>query len=146
MEKVKKQLLPYKLHLRTDADVERQPARFPQSNKNIQSQKQKSMWRRHSRDGSLNEITGNLQGLLYLQSHKPSKRHSLKDDIHQISINKSTFINRKSSATNSHQHSSVDKMTKDLSPYKNSLKKFKTKQDNLVRSRQQTSGKLKRNI
>jgi hypothetical protein len=48
LEKVHKHLLPKKLHLRTDADIEIS-SKIPQSNKHVQSTKHKSAFKHHSR-------------------------------------------------------------------------------------------------
>jgi hypothetical protein len=134
--------MPKKLHLRTDLDID-SLAKVPPTNKHSQSTKNKSTFKQHLRQKSDIDRTVNVNSFLFKdQSHKPSKRHSLKDDIHHVSINRSTFINRKGSVT---KNNSIDKITRkdDLSPYKNSVSKHKVfKPTPNIRSRQ-PSGKLR---
>lgn len=121
LEKVRKHLLPKKLHLRTEMDADNVIG-CPPTNKHAQSTKHKTSFKRHSREKS--ELIGTTApSHLLLHSYKPSKRHSLKEtEAHNISVNRSTFLARRGSTTN---NNSIDKMLKkqDLSPYRNSLSK-----------------------
>lgn len=138
-------MMPKKLHLRTDIEVEN-VSKMPQSNKHAQSTKNKTSFKRHSREKSDVDRTVNVNTFLFREkSHKPSKRHSLKDDIHNISINRSTFIGRKGSTTN---NNSIDKIYKknDYSPYKDSLTKYKATKTNEIFKSRQPSGKIRRNL
>jgi len=123
LEKVRKHLLPKKLHLRTDVDIEN-PTTNPSTSKHAQSTKNKNGFRRPSRNNK--EISSTVHPHLFLQSsHKPSKRHSLKEtEVNSISINKSAFLGRKNSTNNN----SIERMLKkqDLSPYRNSLTKYRS--------------------